>query len=159
MIFTPGSMKTKCERPSAGAEPQWVSWVTGHPPNLKFLKSHPPFLQWSPIDTHTKMCAIILQRLSQLYKNQRIQPLALSNLWQARVSRNLAAKVKVGNSANVELKGVLCGTCVGAKQLSLNPEREHPLRTYPKNGQFFPSPPMSLSGRPPPPQKRASHNW
>src|SRR6218665_408833 len=68
MIFTPGSMKTKCERPSAGAEPQWVSWVTGHPPNLKFLKSHPPFLQWSPIDTHTKMCAIMLQRLSQLYK-------------------------------------------------------------------------------------------
>ena len=32
-----------------GAEPQLVSWVTGQPPNLKFLKSHPPFLQWSPI--------------------------------------------------------------------------------------------------------------
>ena len=29
----------------------------------------------------------------------------------------------MGNSANVELKGVQCGTCVGAKQLSLHPER------------------------------------
>ena len=28
----------------------------------------------------------------------------------------------MGNSANVELKGVLCGTSVGAKQLSLHPE-------------------------------------
>ena len=35
----------------------------------------------------------------------------------------MAATVKVGNSANVELKGVLCGTCCGAKQLSLHPER------------------------------------
>src|SRR6218665_312223 len=27
-------------------------------PNLKFLKSHPPFLHWSPRNTHTKICGI-----------------------------------------------------------------------------------------------------
>ena len=77
-----------------------VIWVTGHPPNLKFLKSHPPYLQWSPIDTHPQICAKVLCKI--------IRPIKLvANENLESQLRNLAAKAQVENIANVALKGFL----------------------------------------------------